>query len=181
MPNYFFNLPEEIRAFIYDIIKREAAITIQKNWRNQEKIKEDLIPKLILDLIIRNNCLKFNNPLTSFLNIRREKDIDTISPTDKFTYIVLNKIDKLINGNEFFGKNAIFCPLEWNKFLWIISMGIWEYEYESNFGQIYYNLVENLYHSLRTKTARGAILNEGISEFNKAPPLFERIPISELD
>ena len=169
--NYFYQLPKELQEYIHYINNSWwALMVIKKNVKNQIEKKESLIPKLIWDLRERNNCWKFRNPMIDNM-VTYPQDIDTISPHDKYTYKILEQLDKLIIGNEFFGNKPIVCIYLWNRFLWAIAMGLWDEEYSGNYGNYsYYDKSMEMYYNLRIKLAKFALIND-ISILNLAPSL----------
>ena len=167
--DYFHQLPPDLQIYIHYINKSEWALeVIKKNINNQMEKKESLIPKLIFDLRERNNCWRFRNPMIDGIATYAQ-DIDTISPSDKYTYKILKQLDKLIIGNEFFGNTPIVCIYLWNRFLWAIAMGLFREEYADNYGNYsYYDKSMEMYYNLRIKLARFALIND-ISILNLAP------------
>ena len=165
MHNYFYSLSPDLQNFIIYINKSlESVIKIKNCYKRYIKRKVDLIPCLINDLRLRNNCWKFRNPMIDAheSNFNGElipiipEDIDDISPTDPYTNRILILINRLIIGNEFYGKNPLICQQLWNRFLWALAMGIWRNEYTSNMGYSYFEKSSKLYYDLRLKTGNYA-------------------------
>ena len=179
--NYYSKLPNEIKEYIQNIIKKDTIDKLKVFRLKNREEKKMLIYKLIWDLRVRNNCWRFENPIIDSDGINtpfiQNGQYNIISINDPYTERILSIIDDLIKGNEFFGDEPLLSITLWNRFLWALSMGIWE---DSDNSKIF-TYTENLYYSLRTKTARGALMNNGISLFNLAPPLIEKIPLSELE
>lgn len=169
--DYFHNLPKELQEYIYFINSSKwAKKIILQNLKDQIDKKKTLIPNLILDLRKRNNCWRFRNPMIEGVAIFPE-EIDTISPNDKYTFIILKQLNKLIIGNEFFGEKPILCIYLWNRFLWAIAMGLFEEQYADNYGNYsYYDKSMEMYYNLRIKLSRFALIND-LKILNLAPSM----------
>ena len=180
--DYYSKLPSEIQDYIQNIIKNDTIIYLKKYREKNRNKKKILINNLIWDLRVRNNCWKFENPMIDSYGINNpfveNNEFNIISINDPYTEKILIIIDNLITGNEFFGETPLLSIILWNKFLWALSIGIWK---QSNNITSLFSETENIYYSLRTKTARGALMNQGINMFNFAPPLIEKIPLNELE
>jgi len=166
--DYYSRLPNEIKEYIQNIIKKDTIKKLQKFRIKNREEKKKLLYKLMWDLSERNNCWIFKEPIIGRHRINHPyiecKNI--INTNDLYTEKILYIINDLINVKEFFRENSIISFSIWNKFLWAISMGIW-YNINNNL----YTISENLYCSLRTKTVQGAKLNSEINLFNLAPSL----------
>ena len=133
--------------------------------------------QLIWDLRARNSWTKY---ITDSIINPNNYSIKIICISDPYTERLLNIMDNLIiTGNELFEDNSVCLIKLWISLLWSIACSIWEEN--KNTYRNYYTNIEILYYSLRNKTARGALMNGAINEFSTAPPLIERIPLSELD
>lgn len=180
MRNYFYSLPKELQELIlYKNKSKESAIIIKRYYERYRIFKKEIIPTLIYDLRVRNNCWRFRNPIIDSHEITVygelisifEEDIDDISRSDPYTTRILELINRLIIGNEFFGNNAIICIYLWNRFLWALAMGLWRGEYVSNMGYKYFEKNMELYYELRLKTGQYALIND-INLLNLSPSLF---------
>ena len=169
--DYYNILPCELQYYIQNIIKEDAIKDI-KNYRFKNIIKKkNFLRKLMVDLKVRNHWTKY---IIDYSINPSVNPIKIICMKDPYTEIILNIMDRdlITTGNEFFGDNAI-CSIElWISFLWSISSSIW-IDNENTYRN-YYTNAEILYYSLRSKTARGALMNGGLSKFSQAPPLIER-------
>ena len=183
MQNYFFDLPDEIKEYIYTIVKNSAAQTIQNIWIKSQDNKRKLIEHLICDLRIINNCDNIETNLIFSWSLPPPRPdlwyalgTVSISPNDPKTVRMLETIDNIFKGFECFintnnKKETILNINIWNKFLFNLAEGIWG---ERETRNINYDKSEDLYHSLRTKTVRGAIMYENISSIRYTPPWIER-------
>jgi len=180
MRNYFYSLPKELQELIlYKNKSEESVQLIKKSYERYRTKKSELIPSLIYDLRERNNCWRFRNPMidTHEITVYGElisiypEDIDDISPSDPYTTRILELINRLIIGSEFFGNNPIICIYLWNRFLWALAMGLWRGEYVSNMGYKYFEKNMELYYELRLKTGQYA-LQYDINLLNLSPSLF---------
>ncbi len=180
MSNYFFSLPLDLQNYINYINLSIEAIEKIKQFYKRDKInKRDLIYRLINDLKIRNDSIKYKNPMTKPMlntNIFGDltyifpKEIDDISPHDPYTKIVLKLINKLIIGNELFGEDSLISIKLWNRFLWGLAIALWNGEYDSNMGHNDFDINLELYYKLRLKTAEYA-LQYNIKILNYLPSL----------
>jgi len=180
MRNYFYSLPKELQELIlYKNKSEESVQLIKKSYERYRIKKSELISSLIYDLRERNNCWRFRNPMidTHEITVYGElisiypEDIDDISPSDPYTTRILELINRLIIGSEFFGNNPIICIYLWNRFLWALAMGLWRDEYVSNMGYRYFEKNMELYYELRLKTGQYA-LQYDINLLNLSPSLF---------
>lgn len=175
MGNYFYSLPTELQHYIlYLNESSEAVELIKKNYKKYRIKKKELIPLLINDLRERNNCWFFKNPMIDTLDSNVaifSEDIDDISPSDPYTTRILELINKLIIGNEFYGNNPLICVYLWNRFLWALAMGLWRGEFVSNMGYKYFEVNMELYYELRLKTGHYG-LQYDINLLTLSPSLF---------
>lgn len=180
MRNYFYSLPKELQELIlYKNKSEESVQLIKKSYERYRIKKSELISSLIYDLRERNNCWRFRNPMidTHEITVYGElisiypEDIDDISPSDPYTTRILELINRLIIGSEFFGNNPIICIYLWNRFLWALAMGLLRDEYVSNMGYRYFEKNMELYYELRLKTGQYA-LQYDINLLNLSPSLF---------
>jgi len=180
MKNYFYDLPKELQELIiYKNKSKESGQLIKKSYERYRIKKSELIPSLIYDLRERNNCWRFRNPMIDTHEITAygelisiyPEDIDDISPSDPYTTRILELINRLIIGSEFFGNKPILCIYLWNRFLWALAMGLWRGEYVSNMGYKYFEKNMELYYQLRLKTGEYALIND-INLLNLSPSLF---------
>lgn len=193
--DYYSKLPLELQNYIQNIIKEETIKDIKK-YKIKNKIKniiekKNFLIQLIWDLRARNSWTKY---ITDSIINPNNYSIKIICISDPYTERLLNIMDNLIiTGNELFEDNSVYlikfnelsednsvCLIKlWISLLWSIACSIWEEN--KNTYRNYYTNTEILYYSLRNKTVRGALMNGAINEFSTAPPLIERIPLSELD
>ena len=180
MRNYFYSLPKELQELIlYKNKSEESVQLIKKSYERYRIKKSELISSLIYDLRERNNYWRFRNHMidTHEITVYGElisiypEDIDDISPSDPYTTRILELINRLIIGSEFFGNNPIICIYLWNRFLWALAMGLWRDEYGSNMGYRYFEKNMELYYELRLKTGQYA-LQYDINLLNLSPSLF---------
>ena len=128
--DYFSLLPPEIQEHIWYFVRLSAVKIIHNAWYNHNKYKL-LIPKLISDLKVRNQCflpcIHLHQSIT--LDTLQIRHIDKgISANDPMTWKILKYCNKRTEKELY---KMIYCSTEhfispylWNRFLFAISNGL---------------------------------------------------------